>query len=392
MHAQRTLTRFYLYAALNGLQFGWTTWLAYVLLQGGNPGWAESAFHLAILLGEIPTGIVADRVGRRTSMLIGLALGAACWFSYPFIQGTITACLVLGASGLGSTFLSGADTALLYETASAVGGPDLARRAMAKASALQFAALAASPVIAGLLFEWHVLAPFLARGVLSLISLGVVWTMVDPSRRLRGAGVRATGEQHPDTGTWSHTAAAVRIILKNRAVLGIMLFTWAYNAVGSMAGQYGQAYFPYVGLTMAGAGVAYSLARLLSAGSSHLIGRASRSAARWLLYTAPAVQALGYLLMGLTRNWLGAVWFILGDGLDGVISPTLQHRLNEEIPSEQRATLLSFQNVGASLLVSAAFPAASYLQPVTTIYIVTGAAGICAGVIWAVSARAERRA
>lgn len=374
VHAQRTLTRYYVYAIINGLQFGWTTWLAFVLLRSGNPGWGESAFHLAILLGEVPTGIVADRVGRRVSMLIGLSIGAIASFSFPFIDGTLTACLALGLWGFGSTFLSGADTALLYETAMAVGGSDFARKAMARASGLQFGALAAAPIIAGLLYQQHVLAPFLTRGLLSVVGVGIVWGMSDR--------YVLTPREH-QVSFWSHTATAVQLILRNRTVLGLILFSWAYNTVGAMVGQYGQAYFPFIGYSMAGAGVIFALARVLSAGGSQLAERIRRGTALRLLTVAPAVQALGYLVMGLGRSWLGGVWYVLADGLDGVISPTLQHQFNEAIPSEQRATLLSFQSAGFSMLMVVVFPAASYLRPLSAIYVVTGAAGVCVGVVWA---------
>ncbi len=137
---RRNLHRYYVYTVLSSLAFTWTTWFVFVDSRGGNPGWAESAFHLAILLGEVPTGVVADLLGRRRSMLIGLVLGAASFFGYGLIRDTLTACLMLGITGLSLTFISGADAALLYETAAALGGEDFARRATARASALQMMA------------------------------------------------------------------------------------------------------------------------------------------------------------------------------------------------------------------------------------------------------------
>ncbi len=111
------LQRYYVYTVLSSLTFTWTTWFVFVASRGGNPGWAESAFHLAILLGEVPTGVVADLLGRRRSMLIGLVLSAASLFGYAWISDTLTACLLLGLTGLSLTFISGADTAMLDETA-----------------------------------------------------------------------------------------------------------------------------------------------------------------------------------------------------------------------------------------------------------------------------------
>lgn len=379
--ARRTLTRFYLYTALNGLQFGWTTWLAFVLSRGGNPGWAESAFHLAILFGEVPTGIIADLVGRRASMLIGLAVGAVASFSYLGIHGTLGGVLVLALSGLGSTFLSGADTALLYDAAVAEGGPDLARRALARANALTMGSLAVAPIIAGFLYERQATAPFIARGIVSLVCLAVVWGMADT------VGARRRDESVLTT-LHGHVRESLALVFSSRALMALMLFSWGYNALISMASQYAQAYFPYVGLSMGLTGIVFSLSRVLSAGASAL---SERMQARWVnlvLWLGPVAQSVGYVGMALTRAVPGAALFTAAETLDGILYPALQARLNESIPAARRATLLSVQSLGTSLLMATAFPAASYLSPVPRIYLVTGLVGLAVSLWWVVGSRA----
>jgi len=368
----KSLTRYYLYALLNGLQFGWTTWLAFVVARGGNPGWAEGAYHLAILIGEVPTGVVADLLGRRRSMIIGLALSAAASFAYVGISDTVTACLVLALSGLAGTFLSGADAALLYETADAIGGSELARRAMARSSALQMAALAAAPMIGGWLYEQHALAPFIARGVLSLATILVLWG-VEERHRPAPAGKR---------DLWAHTRSALHYLGANRLLLALVVFSWVYNLVGAMAGQFAQVYFPAVGLTMLGAGFVFSISRLVGSLAGWLTERVSRQTALATLRFAPLIQGALYLFMGMSRGLGGAVAFVAGDAADGAIYPTLMARINEEIPSQQRATLLSIQSLGFSLLMSFTFPAASYLPSVFQIYLATGAVAVLVALLW----------
>jgi MFS family permease len=364
------MRRFDFYAILNGLQLGWTTWLAYVVMKGGDPGLAESAFHLVILLSEIPTGIVADRFGRRRSMLIGLGLLALASFSYVFITGTWTACAVLALSGFGSTFLSGADRALLWETAARHGGEEFARRALARVNAIWMGALAAAPIIAGLLYEWFPLAPFWTQGALSLLTMAVVWGMQEPAR----------AERAPST--WQQSRIAIGIIRSNRPLLLLLLFTWGYSMVGGMVSQFGQAYFPATGLSMVVAGVAFSLARLISAGSSHLAERLDGARASQVLRLAPFLQALLFLAMGWTGGLLGAAAYILGEALDGFITPSLDAEVNRVIPDAQRATILSLQSAGYSLLMTFTFPLASRLPTIPMIYQVTGLVAVVISAAW----------
>ena len=380
------MRRYYVYAFLNGLQFTWTTWLAFVVAHGGNPGWAEAAYHMAILLGEVPTGVVADLMGRRISMLVGLALGALGPLGYFFIHDTFTACLVLGFSGLAGTFLSGADAALTYETAAEQGGADFARKVMARTMALSMAAAAISPVIAGFLYQWNPMAPFLGKTVMSLLTLAVVLGMKEqrPTEQAMAGGEARVSPLR-------QTAEAFRVLRTNRIAWVLIVFGWVYNTGAAMTGQFAQAYFPFMGLTMGAAGVAFAVAQVTSTGGSLLSERLQAGTANRFLRFAPLFIAGCYLLMGVAGAWrggltmalLGAAGLVLAQGTDGVVYPVYQARFNETIPSAQRATILSMQSMGFSLLMSASFPAASYL-PVPAIYLTTGAVSLVLAVIWMV--------
>lgn len=384
------MRRYYLYFFLNGLQFTWTTWLAYVVAHGGNPGYAEGAYHLAILLGEVPTGAVADLMGRRKSMIVGLVLSAIGPLGYFFIHDTLTACLVLAFSGLAGTFLSGADTALFYETAAEQGGADFARQAMARATAITMAASALAPAMAGFLYQWNDLAPFLGKSLVSLVTLAVVLGLKERM------AVQPLVERNR-TSVWRQTWSAIQVLRHDRTALALIAFGWVYNMGGAMTNQYAQAYFPFLGLAMGLVGLTFAAGQVLSTGASALAERMRPAvAARWLRFAPTAVGAL-FLGMGVAGRWAGGALvapglvsagavaavacFVLAQGGDGVIYPLYQARFNEQIPSAHRATLLSLQSAGFSLLMTVSFPAASYLA-MPSIYLVNGAVAVLLGVLW----------
>lgn len=366
------MSRYYVYAFLNGLQFTYTTWLAYVIGHGGNPGWAEAAFHMAIFLGEVPTGVIADLLGRRRSMLIGLAIGVLQPLLYFTIHDTFTACIVLAVSGLGGTFLSGADQALLYETAERIGGSDMARKVLARCSAIQMTALAISPAIGGLLYEWRDWAPPAARAAVAIVAVVIV------------LGMKEVRDHAPEahTSIWGQTRTAFRIVGQHRPLIIMLLFAWLYNTVSAMSSQFGQAYFPYIGVSMAVTGLIFSAGTAAGSGGGWLAERLSATSARRFVRFSPLVVALGIAAMGLGHVGLGIGGFILAGTVDGMLWPIFQARFNEAIPSAQRATILSLQAAGYSMVMSAAFPAAAYLQPVTSIYTVTGAVAVILAGVW----------
>jgi len=371
------MRRLYAYSFLNGLQFTYTTWLAFVILRGGNPGWAEAFYHLGILVSEIPTGAVADLFGRRTSMLVGLLVSAAVSAGYFFIHGTAAACALMFISGLASTFMSGADTALLYETAAAEGGAEYAQKAMARANALMIGALALAPALAGFMYQWNPVIPSVAKGITSLITFAVVWGVKD----------RKPDHKEGRPGIITQTVAAVRVVRGNRLALTLILFGWVYNTAISMAGQFAQAYLPYMGMAMGGAGIVFALSQGMGTVGSNLAERLSRVTAGRVLRFGPLLVATCFVLMGFAGAMgaaaalVGAGCMILAGVADGVIYPIHSYRLNEAIPSEQRATILSMHSAGFSMFMTITFPAASYL-PIPAIYLTTGLVAVVAAVIW----------
>jgi MFS family permease len=72
----------------------------------------DTPFFLLIVLAEVPTGAIADRFGRRVSLMLGSALFAVAVFIFGIADNYAVILLSYTAWGLGLTFQSGADTAI----------------------------------------------------------------------------------------------------------------------------------------------------------------------------------------------------------------------------------------------------------------------------------------
>jgi MFS family permease len=108
------IPRYFVYTALKGFGFGLflAVWVIYLQQQRGlslsQAALIDVTFFVAAAFAEVPTGIVADRFGRKTSMVAGAALmslGVLGWTFAPTLPLIIVAYV---AMGVGITFLSGA--------------------------------------------------------------------------------------------------------------------------------------------------------------------------------------------------------------------------------------------------------------------------------------------
>src|SRR3989339_587466 len=124
-----------------------------------------------IVLAEVPTGILADKIGRKWSVSIALLLQAIGEFWYFFATGYLSFVLIAVLAGIGYAFLSGANEALLYDSLT---GKNKAKQ-MAKVSGFigsaYHLAFFLAPIAGGLIVSPLVLSKFLLAILLTAVSV-----------------------------------------------------------------------------------------------------------------------------------------------------------------------------------------------------------------------------
>ena len=129
--------RFYI-SARTFFGFCWTTMvtvnLVYMVeVAGLNPlqmVLVGTVLELSAFLFEVPTGVVADRVSRRLSVVIGNAMTGVSFILIALVPTFEAILLAQFIWGVGYTFISGAYPAWLSEEI----GPERANRAIVKSS------------------------------------------------------------------------------------------------------------------------------------------------------------------------------------------------------------------------------------------------------------------
>lgn len=140
-----------------------------------------AAGELSLVLLEIPTGWVADRVGHRRALIAGSCVQViamlCCWLAMDAIGVLLASILV----AVGDALRSGADEALLYRSCAAVAGQAGFQRIQARATTITIVAHVALIVLGGLLVGalgyaagWMAEVAFAAAGVV------IAWRFVEP--------------------------------------------------------------------------------------------------------------------------------------------------------------------------------------------------------------------
>ena len=115
MNLQKQLRCVYLHAFTSTLRFTDAVWVALLAARGftlAQIGLAEGVFHGVSLLCEVPSGMAADLLGRRRTLIFGGALGVVSAATMAFAPSLAFICAGMGLKALGYNLLSGTTEAL----------------------------------------------------------------------------------------------------------------------------------------------------------------------------------------------------------------------------------------------------------------------------------------
>jgi MFS family permease len=315
---------------------------------------ANAFFTAGMVIFEIPTGVVADTVGRKASYLLGTvtlsvttALYWMLWvWESPFVWWAIVSVLL----GLGFTFFSGAVEAWLVDALTSTGYTGSLEAVFGRGLVVTGIAMFAGSVLGGVIAQATDLGvPFVVRaGVLLVMFVYAFLVMKD-------LGFTPDHSQGPLKATRTVLTESVEHGLKRRSVRYMIFSAPFAGGVGIYAFY---ALQPYL-LELYGDRSAYSIAGLAAAilSLAQIAGGVLAPRLRKLFRRRTSAVILASLLsvaslviLGLNSLfWLAVVFLMVWGFVFAVAEPVRQAYLNDMIPSKQRATVLSFDSLFGSL-------------------------------------------
>jgi MFS family permease len=314
---------------------------------------ANAIYTLGLVLFEIPTGMVADTWGRRTSYLLGIGVQLVgnllyfwMWYTEGPFWGWAVASLLLG---FGYTFFSGALEAWLVDALKHAGYEDDLDPIFAKNQIVTGAAMLVGTIAGGFIAQMAVLgAPYLVRAGLQVVSFIVAFALM---KEVGFTPERAAGLVKQ---VKLLAAAGWEYGLKNRPVRWVMLAAPFYMGTGIYGFYAAQ---PYL-LDLFGDQQAIGVAGIAAAGIAGTqvaggfavpyIRRLFRRRTHILIACA-ALTTGSLVLIGIIQVFAVAVaLLVLWAVAFAVNAPVRQAYVNALIPSRERATVLSFDSMVSS--------------------------------------------
>lgn len=330
----------------------------------------NTVWAVTIVLAEVPSGALADMLGRKALMVstavfmvAEIALIAFVPLGHPqLVLSVFIVNRVL--SGLAEAMASGADEALTYDTLVAHGLADMWPRVleiqMRTQNAVYIGAMTVGAAVydpdlvnrvlhwcgSSLVLDQHVTMRFPLYLTLMFALLALAATL-----RMRDIAADGTGKTRvKKQGAWQMlllTLKAGRWILHTPLALAVILFAMTFDHILRLVATLTSEYYRLINLPESLFGVLGSLAAV--------VGLFVPQLARWMTEHCSPAQNAAYLavtmvaaLFGMALfmpNVVGIIPIIVIFGGMTMMSLFTSHYLNEMTTSDQRATVLSFKGM-----------------------------------------------
>ncbi len=357
---------------------------------------ANAVFTGAMALFEIPTGVLADTQGRRTSFLLSIAvlfIGTLGYVLVDYVNGGFFLFAVMSVIlGLGYTFFSGAMEAWLVDALNATDYSGTLDDVFSQGAMISAVAMLVGTVSGGIFGSFRLDIPFLIRcGLLAIVFVVAFFTMKEigftPSKTKMSEMPSEMSRIARASVQYGWQQPSIRLLIITSFILALFS-TWGFYAW--------QPYFlellgqdaPWV------AGVVAALISLSMMAGNYVVKWRSNKPGRrtTLLLIAVIGGTISAVAVGLVQSFWLAVFFYLVTSLSmGIWLPVKQAYMHQLIPSEQRATVVSFNSLVDSTGSVAGQTGLGWLAETRSIAAGYVVGGVLTALAWPVVFKLRRR-
>ncbi len=333
----------------------WVLYLAYCGLNLAQIGFVEGIYHATSIVFEIPSGAVADLLGRKKSIVFSRICIAISCVIMLFARNVWFFALSFAIQALGNNLNSGSEEALVYDSMKYAGQEERYMRVCGKLNMIIEVSQGIATVIGGILAEFSYFWCYCACVMIAVLALiPIVWMVEPPYAEYNNSmSVREM--------ITLHFRACFQILQSDNRILKIIIYYAVVFAAETLLFFYSQQYFFEQGYNK----IQISLILLVVGGAScigaiaseHIYYRLGKSTVR----IASVVIAIAFMGYGFQNIFLSVIGLTAAGFCNSMLYPIQSKLLNSLIPSKQRATLISVNSMFFSITMILLFPLAGML-------------------------------
>ena len=304
----------------------------------------ESVLVLFIVLFELPTGIFADKYGRKKSIVIGTLFLGLEPLIYLFADNFLWFATAFALAGIGITFHSGSIEALIYDHLKSKNKENQMKKAIGSFGSASLIAMVIAPIIGSFIAKDLIIPQFI---FLILMTIGAMFISFFISLFIKDTKQKKVIE----VNAFSLVKDGVKLIRKNKSLLRIVLLSVFASPFLFTLNYLYQPYLMNSGVNTALFGVIFAIGLLFAALLQKFAYKVEEVLGmKRAVFFATILPGIFYVIMAFAFHPVWAILlFVFVRAIMGLKEPLFSDYKNLHIPSRNRATVLSLISILASL-------------------------------------------
>lgn len=308
----------------------------------------QAVYSISIVALEIPSGYLADAIGRRITIILGCILGVAGFIIYSFTSGFWPFLLAEMTLGIGSSFISGADSAILYDSLIALNKSGEYSKLEGRITSTGNLAEAAAGILGGLLAGYFsVRTPYYIQTFVAAIGIPASIMLLEPDKQGEVIKYRMA----------DILKVAKDCLFDNKLLRRNIFFSSVIGASTLTMAWFVQPYFQEIHIPVQWYGILWTSLNLTAALTALIAYwiEARLGDTKTMIFITLGVS-IGYIAVGMFQSvWVLSIFFLFYF-VRGVATPVLKDYINRLTASEVRATVLSVRSFIIRILFSIIAP------------------------------------
>ncbi len=326
----------------------------------------KSIYSIAMVVTELPSGYLADVWGCRRTILLGAIMGTLGILIYSLSASFASFIIAEIILGVGFSFVSGADSAMLYDSLKAENREDEYIKYEGRITSGGNFAEALAGVVGGLLAAISLRTPYYFQIFVAATAIPAAFFLKEPQHVLEKTRLKMTEILGIVKLTYQQPEMRSAILISSFTGAATLTYAW-----------FVQPYFQKAGVPVSVFGILWTLLNLSAGIFSMYSYRIERllGQKRTLLLIVVFIS-VGFILTSIEISLAGIAILFGFYMIRGIATPVLKDYINQYTDSNVRATILSIRNFEIRIIFAAVGPVLGYLTDTFSIKTALLVAGI----------------
>jgi len=309
----------------------------------------ETIYHISSFLMEIPTGAVADIFGRKTSRILGRVSTCIAITIMIFGNNVVWFAVSFFFTALGNNLESGAGDALIYDSLKELNIENDYMKVRGRNELFFQIAKTFSLIIGGYIATLSYTSVYMISLVFAVISIIHAFSFTEPK-------IGRVQKKHNIWETFKHqVVSSFKVMSGKKELVEMIIALEIFSTFYTTEFFYMQNHLKSLGHSEFQIGIILSIGALLAAFTATQAYKLEKRFKIKKLLTVTIIAAV-ILFWGMTINGVEKYAFIFLTAIEGLLFVVMGDFINKLIPSDKRATILSFQSMIFSLFMIILFP------------------------------------